>query len=118
SQTPPTFQTVIDQAPVLDPFLKDTAGLFRELRPGFATLHQSAPVLTQAEIAGIRNLPGTASLDRELATLAVHLKNYGQNPVVQKGLDRLTLTLSSLTPPLRYLTPAQATCNYVTLFLR
>src|SRR6202035_5925166 len=110
SQTPPTFQTVIDQAPVLDPFLKDTAGLFRELRPGFATLHESAPVLTQAEIAGIRNLPGTASLDRELSTLAVHLKHFGQNPVVKKGLDRLTLTVSSLKPPLAFLTPVQSSC--------
>lgn len=117
-QTPPTFQSLIAQGPTIRPFLVDTAGLFRELRPGFATLRQSAPVLTQAEIAGIHNLPGTASLDRELTTLAIHLKNYGQNPVVQKGLDRLTLTASSLTPPLRYLTPVQATCNYVTLFLR
>jgi ABC-type transporter Mla subunit MlaD len=117
-QTPPTFETFIAQAPTIRSFTLDTAGLFRQLRPGFATLHLSAPVLTQAEAAGIKNLPGTASLDRELTTLAVHLKNFGQNPTVQKGLDRLTLTASSLTPPLRHLTPVQAKCNYVTLFLR
>jgi ABC-type transporter Mla subunit MlaD len=117
-QTPPTLQTVITQAPTIRPFVLDTAALFKQLRPGFATLHLSAPVLTQAEIAGIKNLPGTASLDRELATLAVHLKNFGQNPVVKKGLDRLTLTVSSLKPPLAFLTPVQSSCNYVTLFLR
>lgn len=117
-QTPPTFQALIAQAPTIRPFLVDTAGLFKALRPGFATLHLSAPVLTQAEIAGIRNLPGTAKLDRQLTTLAIHLKNFGQTPAVKQGLDRLTLTLKSLTPPLRFLTPVQATCNYVTLFLR
>jgi ABC-type transporter Mla subunit MlaD len=118
SQTPPTFQTVIDQAPTLDPFLKDTAGLFRELRPGFATLHLSSPVLTQAEIAGTKNLPATSGLDQELTNLAQYLQAYGQNPVVQKGLDRLTLLGNSLHPPLRFLTPVQASCNYVSLFLR
>jgi virulence factor Mce-like protein len=117
-QTPPAFESVITQAPTIRPFLLDTAALFRELRPGFATLHLSSPVLTQAEIAGIRNLPGTASLDRELASLAVHLKKFAQTPAVKKGVARLTLTVARLKPPLRYLTPAQATCNYVTLFLR
>jgi hypothetical protein len=116
--TPPAFESLIAQGPTIRPFVLDTAALFKQLRPGFATLHLSAPVLTQAEIAGIKNLPGTASLDRELTTLAIHLKHYSQNPVVKQGLDRLTLTATSLKPPLRYLTPAQATCNYVTLFLR
>ena len=44
--------------------------------------------------------------------------SYGQNPAVQQGLDRLTLTATSLHPPLRFLTPVQSSCNYVTLFLR
>jgi ABC-type transporter Mla subunit MlaD len=118
SQTPPTFQSLIAQAPTIRPFLVDTTGLFRELRPGFATLHLSAPVLTQAELAGIRNLPGTSKADQELATLAVHLQNFGQNPAVKQGLDRLTLTASSLKRPLAFLAPVQASCNYITLFLR
>jgi hypothetical protein len=33
-------------------------------------------------------------------------------------VDRLTLTMNRLEPPLRFLTPVQASCNYVTLFLR
>ena len=45
SETPPTFQTVISDSPTLQAFLLNTAGLFSELRPGFATLNQSAPVL-------------------------------------------------------------------------
>lgn len=118
SQTPPTFQEVINQAPSIDPFLTDTAALFKELEPGFSTLHLSAPVLTEAETAGIRNLPGTVSLDQELATLAQHLEHFGRNPTVTAGLDRLILLARSLKPPLAFLTPVQSTCNYVTLFLR
>jgi len=118
SQTPPTEQTVIARAPDIEPFVIDTAQLFADLRPGFATLPQSAPVLAQAERLGVRNLPGTAGLDQRLVSLAEKLKSYGQTPSVQQGLDRLTLTFSSLHPLLSFLTPVQSTCNYVTLFLR
>jgi ABC-type transporter Mla subunit MlaD len=118
SNTPPLFQAVIADAPATRPFLTDTAALFSELRPGFATLPQTAPVLADAFAAGARNLPGTTALNRQLVSLSQHLQSYGQNPAVQQGLDRLTLTASSLKAPLQFLTPVQSSCNYVTLFLR
>jgi ABC-type transporter Mla subunit MlaD len=117
-QTPPTLQTVIHQSPTIRPFVTDTTALFAELRPGFATLPESAPVLADAFAAGTRNLPGTTALDQRLLSLARKLQSYGQTPAVQQGLDRLTLTASSLRSPLAFLTPVQASCNYVTLFLR
>jgi len=118
SQTPPTFSTVIADSPNLQSFLTDTAGLFSDLRPGFATLPSSAPVLADAFAIGTRTLPGTIALDQRLLSLARKLESYGQTPAVNAGLDRLTLTLSRLEPPLAFLTPAQTSCNYVTLFLR
>jgi ABC-type transporter Mla subunit MlaD len=118
SDTPPMFDATIANTPVIRPFLTDTAALFSELRPGVATLPQSAPVLSSTFAIGTRNLPGTAALDRRTVTLSKNTASYAQNPSVQKGLDRLTLTLSRLGPPLAFLTPAQTTCNYVTLFLR
>jgi ABC-type transporter Mla subunit MlaD len=118
SDTPPMFDATITNTPVIRPFLTDTAALFSELRPGVATLPQSAPVLSTAFATGTRNLPGTAALDRRTITLSKNTASYAQNPSVQQGLDRLTLTLSRLGPPLAFLTPAQTTCNYVTLFLR
>jgi ABC-type transporter Mla subunit MlaD len=122
SQTPPTFQDVIAQTPTIRPFVQDTTALFSELAPGFETLPKSAPVLAQAEQIGLRNLPptytGNSSLNAELTSLAQHLAAYGENPTVQQGLDRLTLTAQSLQSPLAFLTPMQSTCNYVTLFLR
>jgi ABC-type transporter Mla subunit MlaD len=118
SDTPPAFQALIDASPVTRPFLTDTAALFSELRPGFATLPQSAPVLADAFAAGARTLPGTTALNRQLVSLSHHLQSYGQTPAVQQGLDRLTLTASSLQAPLNFLTPVQSSCNYATLFLR
>ncbi|MGH2915123.1 MAG: MlaD family protein [Solirubrobacteraceae bacterium] len=118
AKTPPMFNSTIDGEPTIGPFLVDTAGLLRSLRPGIATLPRSAPVLADAFAQGTRNLPGTAALDRRTVALSERIAAYAQNPAVQQGLDRLTLTLSKLGPPLAFLTPAQATCNYVTLFLR
>lgn len=118
SDTPPMFDATTANSPVIRPFLTDTATLFSELRPGIATLPQSAPVLTDAFATGTRNLPGTAALDRRTVALSKSTGAYAQNPSVQQGLDRLTLTLSQLGPPLAFLTPVQSTCNYVTLFLR
>jgi ABC-type transporter Mla subunit MlaD len=118
SDTPPMFQSTISGTPVIRPFLTDTATLFKELRPAVATLPQNAPVLASAFAAGTRNLPGTAALDRRTVALSRTVAAYGQNPAVLPGLDRLTLTLAKLGPPLAFLTPAQTTCNYVTLFLR
>lgn len=122
SQTPPTFQTVISQTPVIDPFLNDAKELFAELRPGFETLPESAPVLAQTFRIALRTLPptytGPSSLDAELTSLARELARYGENPTTQQGLDRLTLTASSLKSPLEFLAPVQASCNYITLALR
>ncbi len=118
SQTPPTFQAVITDSPIIRPFLTDTAALFKESRPLVATARQNAPALTDVFAIGSRNLPGTAALDQRLVSLSDRLASYGQTPSVQQGLDRLSLTMSSLRAPLAFLTPVQSSCNYVTLFLR
>jgi ABC-type transporter Mla subunit MlaD len=118
SQTPPLFDATIAGSPVIRPFLTDTATLLHEFRPGFATLSQSAPVLADTFAIGTRNLPGTGALDQRTVALSQRLASYGETPAVQSGIDRLTLTASSLRSPLAFLTPVQASCNYVTLFLR
>ncbi len=85
SETPPTFQTVIADSPTLQSFLSDAAGLFGQLRPGFATLPQSAPVLADAFAAGARNLPGTPALNRQTLSLATRLNRYGHTDAVNAG---------------------------------
>jgi ABC-type transporter Mla subunit MlaD len=118
SETPPTFSTVIASSPHLQSFLANTAGLFAELRPGFATLSTSAPVLADAFAIGTKTLPASQALSYRLLSLAKTLQKFGTNPSVTQGIARVTLTAQSLKSPLAFLTPVQATCNYVTLFLR
>ena len=118
SETPPTFNAVIAQSPTIQAFLTDTASLFSELRPGIAAIPASAPELADAFAIGTRNLPLTKQLDERTVSLAETLGRVSENPSVQQGLERLALTMSSLRPPLAFLTPVQASCNYVTLFLR
>ncbi|HLI59981.1 MAG TPA: MlaD family protein [Solirubrobacteraceae bacterium] len=118
SATPPLFAKTVHTSPRIRAFLTDTAGLLRELRPGFATLKTSAPVLADTFRTGARTLPPTASLDRETVRLARRLASYSGSPAVRGGLGRLTLATRDLKQPLAFLAPVQATCNYVTLFLR
>lgn len=118
AQTPPTFQTVTQDSPREQAFLRDATALFAALRPGAVTLQASAPVLAGAFAAGARTLPESERLDPRIVSVASTLSSYGATPVVQRGLTRLSLTAHRLTPPLNFLTPDQTSCNYVSLFLR
>ena len=118
SDTPPEFAAVIQNSPTIQAFLLDTAAFFHESLPGAQTIPQSAPVLADAFAIGTRNLPGTAELDKLTVSLSKHIATFGETPAVQQGLDRVTLTSNALNAPLQFLTPMQATCNYVSLLLR
>ena len=118
SATPPAFAATIRDSPTIRPFLTDTASLLHQLRPAFATLRTSAPVLADTFAIGKRTLPPTASLDRQTVALAQRLATDSADPGVQGGLDRLAQTAHDLRRPLSFLAPVQSSCNYVTLFLR
>jgi hypothetical protein len=83
-----------------------------------AVLPTTAPVLADALEAGIRTLPKTPPTNRELANTFRSLQEFVTDPLVPKGVQRLNHTFQSLAPTLAFVTPAQTTCNYVTLFLR
>jgi virulence factor Mce-like protein len=118
AQTPPTFQAVVSDGPAIGSFATDTAQLFADLKPGFDTLPKATPQITAALRAGVRTLPGTAGLDRQLVGLSHSLGAFGADSTVRAGLSRLALAATSLGKPIEFLAPAQSSCNYVTLFLR
>ena len=118
SEGPPTFETGIREFPRQRPFLRNTAALFRELRPGVRTLPAAAPVLADAFRFGARTLPRTPSLNRRLADVFDSLAEFADEPEVPRAVRRLALTARSLQPTLAFLTPVQTRCNYVTLLLR
>ena len=83
-----------------------------------ATLPRSAPILADAFESGTAVLPRTDPLNEDLADLFDTLADFSEDPLVRQGVDQLTRLSSSLRPTLRFLTPAQTVCNYVTLFFR
>jgi hypothetical protein len=118
SESPPTLDVGTRDFPLQRPFLRNSTALFRELRPGVRTLPSSAPVLADALVAGTRTLPKTPPFNRRLADVFDALARFAEDPLVPRGVKRLTDTVASLRPTLHYLTPAQTTCNYATLWFR
>jgi hypothetical protein len=118
SESPLSEQVAIEQFPLQRPFLRNQAALFRELRPGVATLPHSAPILADAFEAGTRVLPRTERMNRDLADVFDSLAEFSDDAMARGGIDMLTRLSASLRPTLRFLVPAQTTCNYVTLWFR
>jgi len=118
SEAPAAEEVAIRDFPRQRPFIRNQTALFRELRPGIATLPRSAPVLADAFEAGTDVLPRTVRLNDDLADVFETLADFSQDPLVRQGVDQLTRLASSLRPTLRFLTPAQTVCNYGTLWFR
>src|SRR5207244_13239989 len=65
SETPPTLQTAIADFPQQRPFLKNTTGLARELRPGVAVLPSTLPDLADALHSGVPSLTRAPALNKQ-----------------------------------------------------
>ena len=118
SEAPLTEEVAIREFPLQRPFLRNQTALFRELRPGVATLPHSAPILADALQAGTEVLPRTKQTNEDLADVFDALADFSDDPLVRQGIDQLTRLSSSLRPTLHFLTPAQTVCNYATLWFR
>lgn len=118
TESRPALDAAIRSLPAQRPFLANAEGLFRELRPGTLALRDAAPDLAGALTAGTPALRDAPALNRRLGSLFEELRGFAGDPLVPRGLRRLTETLAALDPTLRHLTPAQTTCNYLTLWFR
>jgi virulence factor Mce-like protein len=118
SEGPPTLDTAIAELPRQRPFLVNSTGLFRELRPGVRALRGAAPELSRALVVGTPTLRRSVALNRRLEPLLRELQTFSEDPLVPRGLRALTGGLRSLKPTLDYLAPAQTKCNYITLWFR
>ena len=114
----PALDAAIESFPIQRPFLRNTEGLFHELRPGVKALSTAAPDLADALEFGTPTLLRTPAFNRRLASLLQELQTFANDPVAPRGVKRLAETLETLKPPLDYLAPAQLTCNYLTLWFR
>jgi hypothetical protein len=115
---PPALQEAIKDLPLQNAFLDNSAGLFHELRPGVAALRVAAPPLSDALVIGTPTLKRVTALNDRLIPTFQQLQSFAQDPRVPLGLKAVTDTVTQLNPTLANLTPAQTTCNYLTLWFR
>jgi virulence factor Mce-like protein len=118
SNSPPAEDAGIRGFPQQRPFLRNSAALFSELRPGVDVLPRTAPILADALEIGTDTLARTPEFNEQLEDVFVALKNFTEEPLVEPGIERLNETVESLRPTLAFITPAQTVCNYGTLWFR
>ena len=114
----PALDEAIRSFPIQRPFLANSEGLFRELRPGVRALRTSAPILADALEIGTPTLRRSVALNRRLEPLLRELQRFAEDPRTKLGVDGLTDVVRTLNPTLQHLAPAQLQCNYVTLWFR
>jgi ABC-type transporter Mla subunit MlaD len=114
----PALDAAIESFPIQRPFLANSEGLFRELRPGVRALRTSAPVLADALEIGTPTLRRSVALNRRLEPLLRELQTFAEDPRTELGVDALSDVVRTLKPTLNHLAPAQLQCNYVTLWFR
>jgi virulence factor Mce-like protein len=118
AEGPATLDTAIVNLPQQRPFLVNSTGLFRELRPGVSALRGAAPDLADAFTIGTPTLYRSLQLNHRLKPLLREVQTFSSDVMVQRGLKGLTGALASLKPTLNYLAPAQTKCNYIALWFR
>ncbi len=118
AETPPTEAAAIDTLRVARPLIADARLLLAELRPGVRALRTGAPALADALEVGTPVLKRTPPFNERLASLLTELETFAEDPLVPRGIRRLTDTVQTLNPTLQFLAPAQLTCNYVAHWFR
>ena len=118
SEGPPTLEAGIRGLPRQRPFLVNTEGLFRDLRPGVRALRGAAPDLTGALVTGTPVLRRSPPFNERLGSLLEEVGTFAADPLVPQGVTRLTETMRLLNPTLQFVAPAQTTCNYLALLAR
>jgi virulence factor Mce-like protein len=118
SRSPAAEDTAIATLPTIRPFLANTSKFFAELTPGFQALAPRAKDLGAATVEGIKALRLAPAFNAQLDPTAQAILNLANNAGARQGINALTAFNNTLAPPLRFITPAQAVCNYATLLFR
>jgi len=112
---PPTLDAVTADLPALRPFFHSSERFFAALKPGAHALAETSPTIAAALRAGVPTLNASPVFNAQLAPTADALVAFQESPGVFNGLDLLIDTNNTLNPALKFITPAQTTCNYASL---
>jgi virulence factor Mce-like protein len=115
---PATEQAVVSDFGAALPVLRDTTTLLTSAHAGtrqLAALSRQVAATFVRTRPSLRSTPGYAA---RLRTSLGQLDRVAQSPAVAAGLRALTAALTTLEPTLRFVLPAQTTCNVLGTFLR
>ena len=118
SKGPETLDTATEDLPALRPFLRDSERFFAALKPGATALAETSPTIAAALKAGTPVLNASPKLNAQLPPTADALLAFQEAPGVFNGLDLLIETNDLLQPAIKFIGPAQSTCNYLTIAFR
>jgi ABC-type transporter Mla subunit MlaD len=118
SKGPPTLEAATVDLPALRPFLQDSERFFAALEPGAKALGATSPTIAGALRTGIPVLNASPALNAQLPPTADALLAFQQSPGAFNGLDLLIDTNELLAPAIKFIAPAQTTCNYLSLAFR
>jgi virulence factor Mce-like protein len=104
--------------PVLRPFLDDSKRFFTALKPGAHALAETSPTIAAALHAGVPVLNASPVFNAQIVPTADALLAFQASPGVFNGLDLLIDTNNVLDPAIKFIAPAQTTCNYLTLAVK
>ncbi len=118
SKGPATLEAATADLPSLRPFLHDSERFFTALEPGAKALETTSPTIATALRTGVPVLNASPTLYAQLPPTADALLSLQQAPGAFNGLDLLINTNELLAPAIRFIAPAQTTCNYLSLAFR
>jgi virulence factor Mce-like protein len=98
--------------------LKAGAEFLDASQPGLKLLPSAAPTLTRTLAIAGPPLGRAGSLANGLTNVVGALDHVAKLPDTTDALVRLTQSLQTLIPTLRYVNPMQTTCNYLGLWTR
>jgi virulence factor Mce-like protein len=115
---PAALAVATRELPAQAGFEADSTELFRRLKAPFASFASAAPHLASAFKAGTPALKVSPQLNARVVATLKALEDFTNDPRVMPALQRLTRTANLLDPVIAFATPAQTTCNVLSLFFR
>jgi ABC-type transporter Mla subunit MlaD len=115
---PRALDVATRELPAQAGFERASAELFHRFRAPFTSLAAAAPHLASAFRAGEPALKASPKLNARVVATLKALETFAGDPRVIPALQRLTRTADLLEPTIAFATPAQTTCNALTLLFR
>jgi ABC-type transporter Mla subunit MlaD len=112
---PGTLDALNADLPVLRPFFDDSARFFTALKPGAKALGETSPTIDAALRAGIPALNRSPAFYAQLTPTAEALLAFQESPGVLTSLGVFVDSNKLLAPAIKFIAPAQTTCNYLSL---